>query len=128
LDHATASIASGTTPTLWPNGGLATDLGTGTDPGTALAALLWIGRCKRVRCDVHDPRRWHPAARGSDILHINVEEAANAPNPSQRTCRSARACAGWHTMSEAPADAPSEPVVWLSWPTICTRSRERSVV
>ena len=31
-------------------------------------------------------------------------------------------------MSEAPADAPSEPVVWLSWPTICTRSPERSVV
>jgi RNase P/RNase MRP subunit POP5 len=31
-------------------------------------------------------------------------------------------------MSEAPAGAPSEPLVWLSWPTIYIRSPERSVV
>jgi len=31
-------------------------------------------------------------------------------------------------MSEAPADAPSESTVWLSWPTICIRSPERSIV
>jgi hypothetical protein len=24
--------------------------------------------------DVHDPRRWHPAARSSAFLHIGVEE------------------------------------------------------
>lgn len=31
-------------------------------------------------------------------------------------------------MSEAPADVSSEPLVWLSWPTISIRSPERSVV
>jgi len=115
--RVTGSIASGVKRTLWRTAASITDLGTGyrtrsrgPDDAGGFAAMAILRR-GAATCSTLAPRR-----------------LANVPNPSQRTCRSARACAGWHTMSEAPADAPSEPVVWLSWPTICTRSRERSVV